>query len=156
MKTWMWIPFSLVAVLMAANIWVLIRSYHQAPMPHLPPPKLMVVEMLDFDAQQAKDFRKNAEEHHRSMLQLDQKQRAWTQVYFETQGLERQEALDSIQAFMLQKLEKTEAHFQFLEALCRPNQKAQFPEVKEALMHRILQPGPPPKGRPPRPGMGNP
>lgn len=155
MKTWRWIPSSLVALLMAANIWVLMRA-NQHNQPHLPPPKIMVVEMLDFDAQQAKDFRNNAEEHHRAMLQFDQKQRAWTQVYFETQGLEKQEALDSIQACMLQKLEKTKAHFQFLEALCRPGQKAKFPEVKEALMHRILQPGPPPKGRPPRPGMGNP
>ncbi len=156
MKPWMWIPLSLVALLMAANIWVLTRTINRTPEPQFPPPKLMVVEMLDFDARQAKAFRKNAEEHHRSMRQLDQKQNAWTQVYFETQGLEKQGALDTIQACMLQKLEKTETHFQFLEALCRPDQKAKFPEVKEALMHRILQPGPPPKGRPPRHGMGNP
>ena len=150
MKTWTWIPLSLVALLMAANIWVLTRAYQQNQSPHPPPPKIMVVEMLEFDAQQAKAFKENAQEHHRSMRQLDKKQRAWTQVYFETHGIDKQTALDSIQACLLQKLEKTETHFQYIEALCRPDQKATFPEVKEALMHRILHPGPPPNKRPPR------
>ena len=103
-----------------------------------------VVDQLQLDASQEKQFFALAQNHRKSMMTFNKGQHQLTQAYF----AEPSEALlRQIMVLEKEKIQITEKHFTDIKAILKPDQYADFENFKKKALARILQV--PPNKRPP-------
>jgi len=123
------------------------------PVKHGPPgpPDKIIIERLDLDDAQIKEFEKLKHEHHSQMMKLNDEVNLIHKKYFEL--LESENVNDSIADSYEKQLaniteqreEFTFIHFKKLKAICRPDQIELFNDFVGELGKILAGPkGPPP------------
>lgn len=146
----------IILVLVLLNSTTLIIMWvNKPPFPPHPPqhdrPDKVIVERLQLDEQQQKEFDKLKTEHHSQMVKLDEQSRDLHKKYFAL--LENEQINDSIAdsyekqlANITEKKEEiTFNHFRDLKNLCKGEQVKLFNDFVGELGKILSSPPPPPR-----------
>lgn len=123
-----------IAVLIVLNLFQVVGRY----LAHTPlgEPIKMATERLGLDEKQEVNFRELAQAHRNKMIDIQNKQEAWTETYFNNPS---DSLLTEISLLQKSKIQLTEEHFRAIKALLNKDQYDEFVKFKKNALNKIMR-----------------
>lgn len=115
--------------------------------PHRPTPgkgiRYEITDIFNFSVEQTKSFHHLADEHHKTIKSIEERQKTLASKYFEglthsMSDVDKQEIITELQSLEGNKIEETYLHLEEIKELLDEGQQVHFQEFMDKVSQKIL------------------